>query len=182
MLLGSLTSRSWRVWIISERRNWWLPSFMLLLELAAFALALYLAYWGTTVTLLTEFARINVRSFDFGPSSVLRADSVARAERHVRVALGESRLRPAHHVRPPILERSLPARGKTDRHPLSRFGTVYYLLIRPRRIAGNTPVSSLSSPIGRLVVKTFQTNAASLAVQVLVLVRARLPRSGRSQR
>lgn len=57
----STHARRWRLWVISERRNWWLPLGMLLLELATAGLAMYLAWWTDKTTYLASFPEIEVR-------------------------------------------------------------------------------------------------------------------------
>jgi len=76
-------ARSWRLWVISERRNWWLPLGMLLLELTAAGLAMYLAWWTDKTTYLASFTEIEVRPFsssfpDFPPFSSFNADALTR--------------------------------------------------------------------------------------------------------
>ncbi|GAA5947139.1 hypothetical protein JCM3775_001874 [Rhodotorula graminis] len=121
---------TWRVWVVSEmngRRNWWLPLFLLQLELAAAGLACFLAYWGSQATSMVEFSEITTVMYTWLGASLL-------CDLLITVAI------------------------------------TYYLLIRPTRIVGDSVASKLSSPVGRIVLKTFQTNAASLAIQLLVLV------------
>ncbi|BGP44081.1 hypothetical protein JCM10450v2_008298 [Rhodotorula kratochvilovae] len=49
---------TWRLWVISERKNWWLPSFLLLTEGTACGLALWLASWAHRTTYFVEFQNI----------------------------------------------------------------------------------------------------------------------------
>ena len=91
----------WRVWVVSEtngRRNWWLPLFLLQLELAAAGLAFYLAYWGGQATSMTEFSQITARSLRL-PLAFAPLLTSRRAGRHVHVARCQSAVRPPHHVR-----------------------------------------------------------------------------------
>ncbi|BGP44083.1 hypothetical protein JCM10450v2_008300 [Rhodotorula kratochvilovae] len=120
---------TWRVWIISNRKNWWLPSIMLLLELTACALSWYLAYWVDQATYMTEFVGVKGIMYAWLASGLLCDILITSA-------------------------------------------IVYYLLIRPRRLAGAAGEAKLtrSNPLGHIIIKSFQINAASLVVQTLVLV------------
>ena len=57
----TLSSLSWRVWIVSNRKNWWLPAIMLVLQLTACAMCWYLAHWINQATYMTEFGEVKVR-------------------------------------------------------------------------------------------------------------------------
>jgi len=56
----TFSSRSWRLWIISDRENWVLPSGLLLLELTAAALSFTLAYRVSQGTVV-EWGNAKVR-------------------------------------------------------------------------------------------------------------------------
>lgn len=70
------------------------------------------------------------------------------------------------------LPRSPATHGCLSTSFLRSGGIVFYLLVRPRRLGGNVLKAKRSSPLGRLLVKTFQTNSVSLLLQTGTLVRA----------
>ncbi|GAA5852878.1 hypothetical protein JCM9279_006211 [Rhodotorula babjevae] len=118
---------TWRLWVISERRNWWLPLGMLLLELTAAGLAMYLAWWTDKTTYLASFPEIEGIMWAWISAGIV-----------IDV--------------------------------LITGGITFYLVIRPRRLGGGVLKTKRTSPLGRLVVKSFQTNGVSLVLQTVTLI------------
>ncbi|GAA5944406.1 hypothetical protein JCM3775_006621 [Rhodotorula graminis] len=118
---------TWRLWVISERRNWWLPVGMLVLELTAAGLAMYLAWWTDKTMYLASFPEIEGIMWAWISAGIV-----------IDV--------------------------------LITGGITFYLLIRPQRLGGGVLKTNRSSPLGRLVVKSFQTNGVSLLLQTVTLI------------
>ncbi|BGP52328.1 hypothetical protein JCM10450v2_008299 [Rhodotorula kratochvilovae] len=94
---------TWRVWIVSNRKNWWLPAIMLVLQLTACAMCWYLAHWINQATYMTEFGEVKWLLYTW-LSSGFACDVL------------------------------------------------------------------ITNPLGRIVIKTFQTNTASLIIQAVTLI------------
>ncbi|BGP44082.1 hypothetical protein JCM10449v2_008139 [Rhodotorula kratochvilovae] len=129
---------TWRVWIVSNRKNWWLPAIMLVLQLTACAMCWYLAHWINQATYMTEFGEVKWLLYTW-LSSGFACDVLITG------------------------------------------GITYYLVIRPQRLAGSAAKAKISrsyipriahrsNPLGRIVIKTFQTNTASLIIQAVTLI------------
>ncbi|TNY22271.1 hypothetical protein DMC30DRAFT_445434 [Rhodotorula diobovata] len=119
---------TWRLWIISDRENWVLPSGLLLLELTAAALSFTLAYRVSQGTVV-----------EWGNAKWLLYTWMASGAFCDLIITG---------------------------------AIAYYLIVRPQRVSGTATNAKLSrsNPLGRIVLKTVQTNGLSLVVQFTTLV------------
>ncbi|TNY22270.1 hypothetical protein DMC30DRAFT_415272 [Rhodotorula diobovata] len=120
---------TWRVWVVSGRKNWIVPSIMTVLVLLACAMAFTLAAWVNAHTYMTEFGDAKWLIYTWLASGFV-VDVIITA------------------------------------------AITYYLIVRPQKLAGAATRAKLSreNPLGRIVIKTFQTNSLSLLIHAVTLV------------
>ncbi|GAA5944402.1 hypothetical protein JCM3775_006619 [Rhodotorula graminis] len=120
---------TWRLWVVSDRENWWLPSGMLLLELRAAVFGFVLAHRVSQTAQLADWGDVKWLLYTWLSAGVLCDILITGA-------------------------------------------IAYYVIIRSQRELGPATSAKLSrsNPLGRIVIKTMQTNAASLVVQVITLI------------
>ncbi|GAA5852874.1 hypothetical protein JCM9279_006210 [Rhodotorula babjevae] len=120
---------TWRVLVVSNRKNWVLPGVMMVLQVTACCFAFYLASWVRSHTYMTEFGEAKWLIYTWLTTGFI-CDVLITA------------------------------------------GMTWYLVIRPQRLAGGATKAKLSraNPLGRIVIKTMQTNSISLIVHAVTLV------------
>ncbi|KAJ8291387.1 hypothetical protein OF846_005410 [Rhodotorula toruloides] len=159
---------NWRIWIISGRKNWLLCGAVCLLQLGAMGCGMYMFAAMAEEVWFPEFGNVRVspRLHPFALSLNSPDFALLRfSASSIRLAWRRLGYRRPHHVgptafRPPPI--SLPL--------LLSAGMTYYLIIAPRLNGVNVRKTQVvESPLRRLAIQTFQTNAVSLCLQTVTL-------------